>query len=384
MKMLALINQRASIAAGIDAPNSTELLHVPPMDLTQSQREFVAKNLQFQDGTFILKDMDSPVALVLEKPLTAYGNKDQQKAAVSSALDALIQRVTELQIAHQKKADDAKKAISEATLQVLREKVTRPVVTYVVAEIEPTGRVKFSQRKEKTKVSTETGNPCFDSVLGQEVEAAPAEVELQIRRPAWPKPCDPDILECQAAKEWVAELSATEHEQRLLAEDRALLLLKERDQEARRREEQAMKRSEIVHKAIEKYGTDLQRTRLSRGLLDLNDEGLGFIKKELFAAISLPISNSGLSGYQKSRVVSDFEMAQILDIESRVPGAKVEVYNQSGWELGYEDKWHRKFHVAIPWEGIVLTQVYCYPDETAVQNPPKASRTTTNKKARKK
>ncbi len=225
MKLVIPINQKASIAAGYDAPNSTEVFELPAQSIPEDIRATVAGSYNPATGQldhFVAgRFFDFPLAVHPITPDRALGwlrGYCEARAAEETAYAA--RRAEEIRIRR------------EETEAVLRERRTR---------------LRFE----------------VDRVGGERVEYRAVD-------PDWPYQSDSSITGSAEARAWKAELDAANAAAREAAID---AVLDARDRKA-----------QYVADWVWEHGTESQKTRFTEGLLP-RDEILAHIED---AAIPFP------------------------------------------------------------------------------------------------
>ena len=97
MNILIKIDQKAAFAAGIDAPNSTELVEINPANLTQAERDYVAKNLDgnklsgyYTSASLFFAELKEKIAKNVVEQKKRKAELAEKEAKFASELDDFI------------------------------------------------------------------------------------------------------------------------------------------------------------------------------------------------------------------------------------------------------------------------------------------------------
>ncbi len=107
MNILIKIDQKAAFAAGIDAPNSTELVEVNPANLTQAERDYIAKNLDgnklsdyYTSADLFFDELKEKVAKKVTEQKKREAELAEKEAKFASELDDFIAKKATLESHH--------------------------------------------------------------------------------------------------------------------------------------------------------------------------------------------------------------------------------------------------------------------------------------------
>lgn len=312
MNLQVKIDQRAALAAGIDAPHSTARVEFFPDRVHDPDiLKMVADHLDFRSGEIKLPG-DPDNRLVYTKP--------PSHEQLLEGLRDMMWRFAATPQAHTSLRDRYQDA-QEATWHVLRYRQTKSAMEWV--------RV---SRDEKGEIQRHV-----DRFLHL-TDEKPNEVRLRAGtvQPAWPADALPSIVDSEEAETWLNELEQSNQRAKLEAfvqAERQLLEKEQRLAQLRAEEEAAaaerIAKSETTRqqlaKWVQKHGTDMQKERLRRGWLEIGSLVAIVLKHEfqdfLQPVIEIHYGIGRLDGWLKSGVETDEEMQAVVTLERELKKA---------------------------------------------------------------
>lgn len=307
MNLQVKIDQRAALAAGIDAPHSTARVEFFPDRVHDPDiLKMVADHLDFRTGEIKLPG-DPNNRLVYTKP--------PSHEQLLEGLRDMMWRFAATPQAHASLRDRYQDA-QEATWRVLRDRKTKSAWQWVQVS-----------RGEDGKIQRQLVG--FLHLAGEEKDH---EVLLSAGtlRPDWPADALPSIVDSEEAEAWLSELEESNQRAKLEAFVQAERQLVEKEQHlARLRAEEEAAAAERIAKSeatrqqltkwVQKHGTAMQKERLRRGWLTI-DSLIVIVLEHAFQDFLQPVieirySVGRIDGWLRSSVESDEEMQAVVTLE---------------------------------------------------------------------
>jgi hypothetical protein len=326
MKLLIHIDQRQSIKNGYNAPNSTEIFELDPIDMPQELREFVADHIDLKTGNVVWNHNH----IITPLPAT--------KEAVISVIQKLASQCAQAQANYAKSEQQKKQDITATTLEVLEKRKTH--VSSVTVRV---------QRQRDKTISVRVN----EYHCGAEWSAS---VEYKV--PKWPYDSDSAVIDSPQAVAWKAELDIEREKAIADATERAIASMEADEKSTEERVKRQIRRNTQLEDALKTYGTELQKERHARGWLNLEKDIIPMIKDAMFSPLNdIPrttqsqaqvkadvaaelededaeyygVDNVKFKSTEPAKTVSDEEMELVIQIEKLLPGCVAIVCEQEGY-----------------------------------------------------
>ena len=376
MKILIQIDQKSSLAAGFDAPHSTEVFNLDPGRVPEELRGWLSECYDLRTGEIYSKVQsilhswsedrgDWSAKLTMTLPITE-----------PRVLDALVQLNQEYRAARGRyrawklESDAAARA---ATLAVIAAGPQRYIQHY---------RLVDGKLQELGWMDTW----CHPR------ESARARVELW--RVTWPANWDESVVNSPEGQAVLAECERRNAlaMARALADAQAAQTAadaKKIEQAAVAAAAAAARRTQLEG-VLERLGTPAQQGRYAAGLLDLEAEALPLLESEVFAPVDAlglgrhtPITEDDvrslldtteypepecmeitLTELEPAKTATDDEWELLGKIRAALPGATVTLMVENGWAKNHEDDadlYRNAIRVSITVGAITLERDYASP-----------------------
>lgn len=232
MKLVIPVDQKASIAAGFEAPHSTEVFNIPAENIPQHIRQYIADRYDPASGK--LSDYAPSISSWRQlRPIVPGMVAPLSPDTVLTWLESYYKIHQEAMAEERNKDEDDQRQRLNETLDVLQERKTKNLNEYV------------------------------SEYVGHENVA----VYYTYKTPAWPHNPTESVTNSSDAGDWEAELEEAQEQARAEAIVKLAALVEQKKTKAECGEKNKAARKQKLADWVNELGTDSQQERLAADLL---------------------------------------------------------------------------------------------------------------------